>query len=74
MTSSIPLVRRRWKLLFTIALVVTFVVFVNYFVQWLGLQLQVEVRPSNEDMIHRVSNTGRVVTTVAMRTLAQYPA
>ena len=49
-----PLVRRRWRLLFTITLVVAFVIFVNYFVQWLGLQLQLEVRPSNEHMIHRI--------------------
>jgi hypothetical protein len=49
-----PLVRRRWRLFFTIALVAAFVICVNYFVQWLGLQLQLEVRPSNEDMIHRI--------------------
>lgn len=54
MTSALPLVRRRWKLFFTIALVVTFIVCVNYFVQWLGLQLHIEVRPSNEEMIHRI--------------------
>ena len=53
-SDSMPLVRRRWRLLFTITLVVAFVIFVNYFVQWLGLQLQLEVRPSNEHMIHRI--------------------
>lgn len=53
-SDSMPLVRRRWRLFFTIALVAAFVICVNYFVQWLGLQLQLEVRPSNEDMIHRI--------------------
>lgn len=49
-----PPARRRWKVLFRIALIVTFLVCVNYLVQWLGAQLQVEVGPRNEHIVHRI--------------------
>jgi hypothetical protein len=54
MASTIPLARRRWKLIFRIVLVVSFIVCVNYFAQWLGQQLEIEVRPSNEHIVHRI--------------------
>jgi len=59
-----PSARRRWKVLFRIALIVTFLVCVNYFVQWLGAQLQVEAGPGNEHVIHRI-----IITSILIYTL-----
>lgn len=61
MASSIPLSRRRWKILFTAALVIAFIVCVNYFAQWLGHLLEVEVGPSNEHIVHRIIITSVLV-------------
>ncbi len=51
---STPPIRRGWKILFRIVLVISFIICINYFVQWLGYQLENEVRPGNETMIHRI--------------------
>jgi hypothetical protein len=59
-----PPARRRWKVLFRIALIVTFLVCVNYFVQWLEAQLQVEAGPSNEHIIQRI-----IITSILIYTL-----
>ena len=49
-----PPIRRGWKILFRIALVISFIICVNYFVQWLGIQLEDNILPANEHMIHRI--------------------
>ena len=54
MTNSVPPIRRGWKILFRIALVISFIICVNYFVQWLGIQLEDNILPANEHMIHRI--------------------
>ena len=49
-----PPIRRGWKILFRIALVISFIICVNYFVQWLGIQLEDNILPANEHMIRRI--------------------
>lgn len=53
--------RRRWKIVLRIALVVAFLVCANYFAQWLGAQLRIEVSPSNEHIIHRIIITSVLI-------------
>jgi len=45
-------------------LVIAFIVCVNMFSRWLGHQLEIEVRPSNEDMIHGIIIISLIVYTV----------
>lgn len=53
-TTIDPTPGRRWRIVFRVLLVVAFIVCVNFFVQWLEYQLAIEVRPSNEHVIHRI--------------------
>ena len=53
MASAIPAVGPRWRLLLAIALVAVFVVCVNYFVHWLGIVLEGEVRPAGGFTVQR---------------------
>lgn len=46
--------RRHWTIVFRVVLVVAFIISINFFAQWLGHQLAIEVRPSNEHIIHRI--------------------
>ena len=64
MASSHSVVRRRWRMLFRVGLVVAFIVCINLFARWLGHQLEVEVRPSNDQMIHGIIIISLVVYTV----------
>ena len=64
MASSHSVVRRRWRMLFRVGLVVAFIVCINLFARWLGHQLEVEVRPSNDHMIHGIIIISLVVYTV----------
>ena len=45
-------------------MVIAFIVCVNMFSRWLGHQLEIEVRPSNEDMIHGIIIISLIVYTV----------
>ncbi len=47
-----------------IGLVVAFIVCVNLFARWLGHQLEIEVRPSNDHMIHGIIIISLIVYTV----------
>ena len=64
MASSHSVVRRRWRMLFRVGLVVAFIVCINLFARWLGHQLEIEVRPSNDHMIHGIIIMSLVVYTV----------
>jgi len=64
MASSHSVVRRRWRMLFRVGLVVAFIVCINLFARWLGHQLEIEVRPSNDHMIHGIIIISLVVYTV----------
>ena len=64
MSSDDTVARRRWKILFRVALVIAFIVCVNVFSRWLGHQLETEVRPSNEHMIHKIIIISIIVYTV----------
>lgn len=46
--------RRHWTIVFRVVLVVAFIISINFFAQWLEHQLAIEVRPSNEHIIHRI--------------------
>lgn len=59
-----PPARRRWKIVLRITLLVTFLVCVNYFAQWLGAQLEVEAGASNEHVIQRI-----IITSILIYTL-----
>lgn len=50
--------------MFGVGLVIAFIVCVNMFSRWLGHQLEIEVRPSNEDMIHGIIIISLIVYTV----------
>ena len=54
MTSNDSPIQRRWPILFRVALVIPFIVCVNLFARWLGHQLEIEVRPSEDHMIHGI--------------------
>ena len=64
MASSHSVVRRRWRMLFRVGLVIGLVVCINLFARWLGHQLEIEVRPSNDQMIHGIIIISLVVYTV----------
>jgi hypothetical protein len=64
MSSDNSPVRRRWRIFFIIGLVVAFIVCVNLFARWLGHQLEIEVRPSNDHMIHGIIIISLIVYTV----------
>jgi len=64
MTSNDSPVRRRWLILFRVGLVIAFIVCVNLFARWLGHQLEIEVRPSNDHMIHGIIIISLIVYTV----------
>ena len=64
MASSHSVVRRRWRMLFRVGLVVAFIVCINLFARWLGHQLEIEVRPSNDHMIHGIIIISLIVYTV----------
>ncbi len=64
MASSHSVVRRRWRMLFRVGLVIGVVVCINLFARWLGHQLEIEVRPSNDHMIHGIIIISLVVYTV----------
>jgi hypothetical protein len=51
-------------MLFTVGLVIAFIVCVNLFARWLGHQLEIEVRPSNDHMIHGIIIISLIVYTV----------
>jgi hypothetical protein len=51
-------------MLFRVGLVVAFIVCINLFARWLGHQLEIEVRPSNDQMIHGIIIISLVVYTV----------
>jgi hypothetical protein len=51
-------------MLFRVGLVVAFIVCINLFARWLGHQLEIEVRPSNDHMIHGIIIISLVVYTV----------
>ena len=61
---SNPPVRRHWRILFGVALVIAFIVCVNIFSRWLGHQLEIEVRPSNEHMVHGIIIISLIVYTI----------
>lgn len=62
--SNTPPVRRRWRLLFRVALIIAFVVCVNLFSRWLGHQLETEVGSGNDHMIHGIIIISLIVYTV----------
>ena len=62
--SSYPPVRRHWRLFFRVALIVAFIVCVNIFARWLEHELELEVRPSNEHIVHRIIIISLIVYTV----------
>ncbi len=64
MASSHSVVRRRWRMLFRVGLVIGLVVCINLFARWLGHQLEIEVRPSNDHMIRGIIIISLVVYTV----------
>lgn len=64
MASNDSPVRPRWRILFIVGLVVAFIVCVNLFARWLGHQLEIEVRPSNDHMIHGIIIISLIVYTV----------
>ncbi len=64
MASNHSPVRRRWLILFRIGLVVAFIVCVNLFSRWLGHQLEIEVRASNDHMIQGIIIISLIVYTV----------
>ncbi len=64
MASSHSVVRRRWRMLFRVGLVVAFIVCINLFARWLGHQLEIEIRPRNDHMIHGIIIISLVVYTV----------
>jgi hypothetical protein len=64
MTSNDSPVRRRWRILFIVALVVAFIVCINLFSRWLGHQLEIEVRPSNDHMIHGIIIISLIIYTI----------
>ncbi len=64
MASSHSVVRRRWRMLFRVGLVIGVVVCINLFARWLGHQLEIEVRPSNDHMIHGIIIISLIVYTV----------
>jgi len=64
MASSHSVDRRRWRMLFRVGLVISLVVCINLFARWLGHQLEIEVRPSNDHMIHGIIIISLVVYTV----------
>ncbi len=64
MASSHSVVRRRWRMLFRVGLVIGLVVCINLFARWLWHQLEIEIRPSNEHMIHGIIIISLIVYTV----------
>lgn len=64
MASDDSSVRRRWRILFIVGLVVAFIVCVNLFARWLGHQLEIEVRPGNDRMIHGIIIISLIIYTV----------
>lgn len=64
MASNDSPVRRRWRIFFIVGLVVAFIVCVNLFARWLGHQLEIEVRPSNDHMIHGIIIISLIIYTV----------
>lgn len=64
MASNDSPVRPRWRILFIVGLVVAFIVCVNLFARWLGHQLEIEVRPSNDHMIHGIIIISLIIYTV----------
>lgn len=64
MASDDSSVRRRWRILFIVGLVVAFIVCVNLFARWLGHQLKIEVRPSNDHMIHGIIIISLIIYTI----------
>jgi hypothetical protein len=64
MTGNDSPVRRRWGILFIVALVVAFIVCINLFSRWLGHQLEIEVRPSNDHMIHGIIIISLIIYTI----------
>jgi len=63
MASNDSPVRRRWLMLLGVGLVIAFIVCINIFSRWLGHQLEIEVRPSNEHMIHGIIIISLIVYT-----------
>ena len=66
MASNHSPVRRRWLMLFRIGLVIVLVVCINLFSRWLGHQLEIEVRPSNDHMIQGIIIISLIVYTVLL--------
>lgn len=64
MASDDSSVRRRWRILFIVGLVVAFIVCVNLFARWLGHQLEIEVRPGNDRMIHGIIIISLIIYTI----------
>ena len=64
MSSNNSPARRRWLMLFRVGLVIAFIVCVNFFARWLGYQLESEVSPSNDHMIHGIIIISLIVYTV----------
>jgi hypothetical protein len=63
MSNTAP-VRRRWRLLFGVALIIVFVICVNIFSRWLGILLEMEVRLDDDHMIHGIIIISLIVYTV----------
>ena len=63
MASNDSPVRRRWLMFLGVGLVIAFIVCINIFSRWLGHQLEIEVRPSNEHMIHGIIIISLIVYT-----------
>lgn len=55
---------RRWRIFFILALLVVFIVCVNLFARWLGHQLEIEVRPRNDHMIHGIIIISLIIYTI----------
>ena len=64
MASNHSVARRRWLILFRVGLVIVLVVCINLFARWLGHQLEIEVRPSDDHMIHGIIIISLIVYTV----------
>lgn len=64
MTVEVSRAGRRWKIVFRVALVIAFLISANYFGQWLSDQLEMELLPGNEHLIHNV-----IIATILIYTL-----
>jgi hypothetical protein len=60
MPINIPVVRTRWRILLKLLVLVLLIIAANFVSSWIVDSLHVEIRPSNEDFVHRVLVTAAV--------------